>query len=435
LTGGGGCRRNFGLVGGGLSFDAAASTVAAGMSEKPPNPTGVAPVPGSADPLAWFAGMIGHCRRVADAARAQGRPIVGILCEFAPREIILAAGAIPVGLCGGDADTIPAAETELPACLCPLIKSTYGYAVEGSNPFLEQADLVVAETTCDGKTKMFERLAARRATFLLALPRRDDDAAAREAWAGELQRLRAFLADRYQKPIDSGRLGEAIRLMNRERRVRRQLAALLKRDRPPLTGRQLLDCRGIISGVPEHLDRYEAVLAALETAGPFEPEPAAGRPPRVRVLLTGVPTVHGAERVVDLIEAQGGLVVCQENCTGLKPILEDVAADSPDPIRALAGKYFHLACSVRTPNRGRLDCLRELAREFRAECIIDLIWQGCLTYAVESERVRSLAEGELGLPFLRLETDYSPADSPRLAVRIEALLETARARPARPLLA
>jgi benzoyl-CoA reductase/2-hydroxyglutaryl-CoA dehydratase subunit BcrC/BadD/HgdB len=55
-----------------------------------------------------------------------------------------------------------------------------------------------------------------------------------------------------------------------------------------------------------------------------------------------------------------------------------------------------------------------------------LIWQGCLTYAVESALVRELVEEKLRLPYLKIETDYSPGDSARLSLRIEALLETAK---------
>jgi benzoyl-CoA reductase/2-hydroxyglutaryl-CoA dehydratase subunit BcrC/BadD/HgdB len=64
--------------------------------------------------------------------------------------------------------------------------------------------------------------------------------------------------------------------------------------------------------------------------------------------------------------------------------------------------------------------------------VIDLSWQACLTYDVESARVKALVEGELKLPFLRISTDYSPSDSARIAVRVEALYETARARGAAP---
>jgi benzoyl-CoA reductase/2-hydroxyglutaryl-CoA dehydratase subunit BcrC/BadD/HgdB len=83
---------------------------------------------------------------------------------------------------------------------------------------------------------------------------------------------------------------------------------------------------------------------------------------------------------------------------------------------------------VRTPNDRRFASLRILAREYRAECVVELIWQSCLTYAVESYRVKRLAEQELRLPYLRLETDYSPADSARIAARLEALFEMVGAR-------
>ncbi len=159
-----------------------------------------------------------------------------------------------------------------------------------------------------------------------------------------------------------------------------------------------------------------------------ESKPGKESEPRVRVLMTGVPMVHGAERVLDIIESNGGLVVAMENCTGLKPILEDVDASAPDPLRAMAEKYFHLPCSVMTPNNRRLDTLRQLAADYRPECVIDLVWQACLTYDVESHRVKRFAEQELGLPYLHIETDYSPSDSARIAMRVEALFETVRAR-------
>jgi benzoyl-CoA reductase/2-hydroxyglutaryl-CoA dehydratase subunit BcrC/BadD/HgdB len=138
---------------------------------------------------------------------------------------------------------------------------------------------------------------------------------------------------------------------------------------------------------------------------------------------------HGAERVLELIENAGAVVVCMENCTGLKPILEDVDLDSePDPIRAIAKKYYHLPCSVMTPNPRRFQSLRALAAKFRPQCVIELVWQACLTYDVESWQVRKLAEEELRVPYLKITTDYSPSDSVRITARVEALFETVRAK-------
>jgi benzoyl-CoA reductase/2-hydroxyglutaryl-CoA dehydratase subunit BcrC/BadD/HgdB len=365
--------------------------------------------------------MIPNCLDYASQQHAAGRPVVGILCEFTPREIILAAGAVPVCLCGGSRETISAAEEVLPSNLCPLIKSTFGYAVTRSNPFLEMADLIVGETTCDGKKKMFELLAERKAMHVLELPQKPDEPGARDHWRAELDRFKTALEERFGVIVSDERLRAASAAMNRERGVRRELAALMERPAPPLTGRQLLDLKTSISCIPGAQEALEGALACLKEA-PGLP----GVEARTRVLLTGVPTVSGAEKVVAILEDCGGLVVAQENCTGLKPILEDVALDGPDILDAIAAKYLHLPCSVMTPNRGRLDSLRELAARTRPHCVVDLVWQACLTYDVESYRVKRFVEEELHLPYLKIETDYSPSDSQRIAVRVEALYEIAR---------
>ncbi len=422
--------------------------------------------PGS---LTWFAGMIDHCYDQVEAAKAEGRPVVGIMCEFTPREIILAAGAVPVCLCGGSAATISAAEQFLPANLCPLIKSTFGYHVTGKNPFLNRADLIVAETTCDGKKKMFELMSATKPMYVLELPQKADDADALERWTQEVRKFKEHLEQRFQTPITDEKLRDACRLMNRERGLRRQLADLMTRDQPPLTGRQLIEFKSIISGVETDFRQYERALeifsgsaeqkqpdggdasspSASATPSSCEKQsvsigagdeasqaPLATRasPPRcrtdskIRVLLTGVPLVHGAERVLELIEDAGAVVVAMENCTGLKPILDDVDLTEPDPLRAIARKYYHLPCSVMTVNTRRFEMLRALAAKFRPHCVIELIWQACLTYDIESFHVRKLAEEELHLPYLKITTDYSPSDSARISARVEALFETIRAR-------
>jgi benzoyl-CoA reductase/2-hydroxyglutaryl-CoA dehydratase subunit BcrC/BadD/HgdB len=384
------------------------------------------------DPAAWFGGMIDHCYDYAEAAKSAGRPIVGIMCEFTPREIILAAGGVPVCLCGGSAATIPAAEQYLPANLCPLIKSTFGYHVTGKNPFLNWSDLVVAETTCDGKKKMFELMGASKPMYVLELPQKAEEPDALEHWVLEMRNLRQHLATRFATEITEAKLIEAIQLMNRERGLRRQLADLMVLETPPLTGRQLLDFKSIISGVEADLQQYERALEHYGQANAKVTDHASritnGTPP-VRVLLTGVPLVHGAERVLELIEGSGAVVVCMENCTGLKPILEDVDLEAePDPIRAIARKYYHLPCSVMTPNPRRFESLRALAAKFRPQCIIELVWQACLTYDVESWRVRKVVEEELRLPYLKITTDYSPSDSARITARVEALFEMVRAK-------
>lgn len=85
--------------------------------------------------------------------KEQGVPVVGVYCTFMPEEIVLAAEAVQISLCSTSDETISAAEEDLPRNLCPLIKSSYGFGKTDKCPFFYFSDLVVGETTCDGKKK------------------------------------------------------------------------------------------------------------------------------------------------------------------------------------------------------------------------------------------------------------------------------------------
>ncbi len=369
-----------------------------------------------------FAEMVDRCLAHAERAVAAGRHVVGIMCEFTPREIIMAAGGEPVCLCGGSDEMVAPAERYLPANLCPLIKSTFGYHCEKENPFLEMASLVVGETTCDGKKKMFELMGESRPMHILELPQKQGDPDAWRHWLSQITRFKKALESLFGTRVTNKKLNAAITTMNRERRLRLALADLMRLEVPPLTGRELLDLKSLISGIPEDFTEYERLMRELQ-----------GRKGRsagaVRVLLTGTPMAHGAERVLDIVESKGGLVVALESCSGLKPILATVAEDTPKPLEAIARHYFEqIPCPVLTPNRRRFDSLRRLAADFRPECVVELVWHACATYDVESRLVRRFSEKELGLPYLKIDTDYSSADDMRIGVRIEALYEGVKAK-------
>jgi predicted CoA-substrate-specific enzyme activase len=366
--------------------------------------------------LARFDEMVSNAIEFAEREKAKGRKIVSMFCEFTPRELILAADAVPVCACGGSHEMALAGERELPSNLCPLIKSSYGFALERANPIFEMSDLVVAETTCDGKKKMFERVQEFKPILVLELPQKPDDEGGFLRWKAEIVKLKARLEELTGNAITDDRLRAAIRLMNRERALRRAIARLAGRG---LTGREVLDAKSLISGIPEDLAAYEQII---DQAGTLDIAPD-GRP---TVLLTGVPAPHGAEKVLDIIEAAGATVVVQETCTGLKPLLEDVA-EAGDPLEAIARKYYHLPCSCMTPNTRRLETIDRLVEEFRPGGVIDLVWHACLTYDVESALLKRRVDARHGLPYLKIVTDYSPSDSQQLRLRIEAFIAMIRA--------
>jgi benzoyl-CoA reductase/2-hydroxyglutaryl-CoA dehydratase subunit BcrC/BadD/HgdB len=357
---------------------------------------------------------------IAREAKKAGKGVVGIYCEFTPRELILAAGAVPVCLCGANPRTIPAAETVLPANLCPLIKSSFGYILTNRCPFFMVTDLVVAETTCDGKKKMYELIAEKKAVHVLELTQKVDEAEAFGHWLAEVRKLRAKLESVYSRSISDDDLRAAIRAMNRERALLRRAFELGMNEPAVVTGKELSELRYRLSGVDDHLRMLEAFIADIEArkaAGRFVAP--AGAP---RVMLTGCPTAQGTTKLIEIIEECGAVVVAQETCSGLKPLDIQVDEDG-DPTEAIARKYFRLPCSCMTPNTGRTELIGRLAQDFRVDAVVDLVWQACHTYNIEAYLVERFVRDRLGLQYLKVETDYSDSDRERLKVRVQTVLE------------
>ena len=163
--------------------------------------------------------------RVKDYKQA-GNRLVGFLCSYTPLEIIDAAGAASVALCGTSDEVIPEAEKVLPANLCPLIKSTYGFAYSQKCPFTYFSDMIIGETTCDGKKKMYELLNELKRTHILHLPQGRDRAYERESWYEECRLLKEELENFYGITITDDDLRAAVRRRNRLRAAQLEMFAL-----------------------------------------------------------------------------------------------------------------------------------------------------------------------------------------------------------------
>ena len=351
--------------------------------------------------------------------RKQGLRVIGAYCAYCPQELIIAAGAIPISLCGTREEPIPAAEEKLPRNLCPLIKSSYGFAITDSCPYFTMSELIVAETTCDGKKKMYELLERKKPVHLMQLPNVQDGAAPLKLWAAEIQKLRERLETQLRVTITDEAIWEAIDLVNAERRALKAVHDLNQSNPPLLPGLDLLTASWAVKFAR---DKHPIIRLAHELVAEKlaqEPQPRSTKP---RILLTGCPVGLGSEKVVRLLDELGADMVAMENCSGYKTLDIMTATDHTDPIMALAEKYLQIPCSCMSPNPHRLELLTQMLEDFRIDAVIDLTWQACHTYNIEAYDVGRLVTAA-GLPFLHLESDYSVSDLESLKVRIEALLE------------
>ena len=360
-----------------------------------------------------------------EECKEAGVQVCGIYCIFAPVELIQAAGIIPVGLCGKQEFPIQAAEEELPATLCPLIKSSYGYAVTRACPFLDASDFILGETTCDGKKKMFELMADIKPLHLMQLPYSSSLPASMDYWYSEVLRLKAFLEEQTGKSIAQEEISRQIKLNNRIRESFQEIMQFNQSDREPVSGLELLgvmESKGFVIDPEKYLLQLDDLVRDLDACHGHNRELSQ----KPRILLTGTPLGMGSEKVLRLIEELGGVVVCMENCSGIKGIYNLVDETDPDPYWAIAKRYLDTPCSCMSPNKGRFDLISRLIEEFRIDGVVDLSWQSCLTYHIESTNLKRLVERQCGIPYIHISTDYSQSDTGQLEVRLEAFLELMR---------
>ena len=351
----------------------------------------------------------------------KGIPVIGAYCTYFPKEIAMAMGAATVGLCSTSDETIPDAEKDLPKNLCPLIKSSYGFAKTDKCPFFYFSDVVVGETTCDGKKKMYEYMAEFKDVFVMELPN-SQSATSLQLWKSEIVRFKEYLEEKFGVAITEEKIAEAIKEENEVRKSLKNLYEVMKHEPAPIKGHDLFK---VLYGSGFKFDRKAIPAEVNALTEKIEKEYAEGKmlESRPRILVTGCPIGGATEKIITAIEENGGVVVAYENCSGAKSIDKLVDEENPDVYQALAERYLAIGCSVMTPNPNRLELLERLIDEYQVDGVVEMTLQACHTYNVETLAIRKFVNEKMGLPYINVETDYSQADVGQLNTRIAAFLE------------
>ncbi len=355
--------------------------------------------------------------------RNQGYPVVGIYCGYAPLEMIKAMKAAVAVLCAFSNKTIAAAENVLPANLCPLIKSSYGFIITDTCPFYALSDVVVAETTCDGKKKMFELIRENKPLHVMDLPQLPDEEGAIRRWVDMVRRLQYFLEERLHRSATDADIAREIGYTNRRIERMNRIFDYLALDPPVMSWKELYDLTLLgQSAEGDDMDvLIDGVIVRLDDR--VKRGISYGVPGAPRVLITGCPVSGDATKVYRIVEEVGGVIVAIDSCTGMKPFAEPIDEDSGDPVEAMARRYLRIPCSCMTPNDRRLAEIDRLVERFRPDVVIDVVLHACHGYNVESYKVMKHLQAR-NMPFLQITTDFTTTDVAQIRTRVQALLET-----------
>ncbi|MEE4606358.1 MAG: double-cubane-cluster-containing anaerobic reductase, partial [Desulfobacteraceae bacterium] len=342
-----------------------------------------------------------------------------------PEEIVLAANATLVGLCSGADFATEDVERLLPRNTCALIKSSFGFKLGKVCPYLESADMIVGENTCDGKKKAYESLAGLVDNlYVMDLPQVKHENG-RALLKAEYNRFKEAMESLTGVFITADSLKQAIRTVNAKRAALHRLSALRKADPAPISGLDALLANQVFfydnparftDSVNKICDELEKRIAANQGVFPKKTP---------RILVSGCPQAVPNWKLPMIVETAGAVIVGEESCVGERGTrnLTDESGETVEAmLDAIVDRYFQVDCAIFTPNPDRLDHIQQMVADYRADGVIHYGLQFCQPYLMESIPVERALE-DRQIPCLRIETDYSMEDVGQLKTRVEAFVE------------
>ena len=361
-----------------------------------------------------------HGLRIEELVKAKesNRKVIGTYCVFVPEEIIIALDAICVGLCAGAEIGYEHAERYLPRNTCPLIKSFFGFTLAKVCPYVEACDLLVGETTCDGKKKAYEIFSEIKNLYTMEIPQLKNTHDFNLLFE-EYKNFAKFMENFTKKKLTFKNLKKAIEFVNRKRKALMKLMEIRIKNPGCISGKDAL----LINQISFYDDpiRFSEKLEELNK----ELESRENKLNKPKILISGCPMAIPNWKIPHIVESLGGIIVSEESCIGLRNIRNEVSTSGEtveDLIKNIAERYFKIDCACFTPNKERLENIKNLAENSNIDGIIHYSLQFCTPYLMEEYKVEKEIE-DIGIPILKIETDYSQEDVGQLKTRIQAFLE------------
>ena len=265
-----------------------------------------------------------------------GRKVVGYMPIYVPREIIHAAGMLPLGIVGGgDQLEVIHGDAYYQSYICRIPRSTIELGVSGRLDFV---DGMLFPSICDvirNLSGMWKLMFPNVYSHYFDVPQNYQDDIGGNFYIRELAELRHDLEGIGGRPITDDALRRSIAVYNENRRLVRDLYAF-RAERPwqaPAAEVYLVVRAGLVLPVEEHSAMLRDYLAAAR---------AEERPMRdnCRIVLTGAFCEQPPLNLIKSLELSGCYVVDDDLLLVTRWLTADVPT-AGDPLKNLALAFLH----------------------------------------------------------------------------------------------
>ena len=349
--------------------------------------------------------------------KASGKPVVGYFCHYVPREVILAAGALPLRLRGAGSEDSSSGDAYLSSRLCTFARHVMSLAIDGHYDFL---DGEVSSNSCDHVRRsadVFRKKTGIAFHGFLSVPRHP-----RESLYGyylaELRTLLAGMEEHFGVKAGPDELREAIRQINGNRDRLRTINEMRAEDRPKLTGAEALSIHIASQVMPPaaFADLSDRLIDALKERQGLDTS-------RGRLVMVGAELDE--PEYVEAVESQGALVVGDLLCFGGRSVLAPLKEDAADPLDEIGRAYFFSSSCARMIGDfpKRWEELKDLVEKVRGDGVIFERIIFCDPWGADLHNILHRVEKEKTFPVLSLTREYNIVPTGQVKTRVQAFIE------------
>ena len=361
-----------------------------------------------------------HPYRVISAYKQEGKKVIGVLPYFAPVELVVAAGMVPMGIWGSNKKTIAMAKEYCATFYCTIAQLALEMLLDGT---LDQLDGIITPTICDTLRPMSQNfrvaMEGKLPCIFLAHPQNRKPAFGLQFTVDQYMHVKSELEKISGNTITDEALRDAIKVMNRSRKARREFVKLAGQH-------------------PEAISAVER-SAVLRSAWFMEPAVHTQKLEELNAELAKLPASNwkGCKVVTSGIICDNPKLLQIFDDNHIAIAADDVAqetrsfrvdaSEEGDPMMALAQQfadqdYDVLLYDEHSNKNRRADYVVQMVKDSGAQGLVLFMQQFCDPEEMEYPYLKKALD-DAGIPHVKLGVDQQMRDFGQASTAIQAFAD------------
>ena len=367
-----------------------------------------------------FKAVAEHPHRQADAYKAQGKKIIGVLPYYAPEELVYAAGMVPMGIWGSNNKNISRAKEYCATFYCTIAQLALEMLLDGT---MDQLDGIITPTICDTLRPMSQNfrvaMEGKLPCIFLAHPQNRRPAFGLQFTVDQYMHVKSELEKISGEPISDEALRNAIKVYNKSRAARRKFSKLASEhcDVISAVSRSAVYRASWFMLKDEYTEKLEQLNAELEKL------PAANWTGK-KIVTSGI--ICDNPKLMQILDDNQIAIAADDVANESRPCLVD-AAETGDPMMALAQQfadqdYDVLLYDEHSSENRRADFIVKMVKESGAQGLVLFMQQFCDPEEMEYPYLKK-ALNAAGIPHIKLGVDQQMRDFGQASTALEGFAD------------